>query len=100
MEGEKKWLVEKLIGLKFSMEDWKTIAAKAQDSMVVAKQELKAIVQHKYIFEEKVCYIFILIWCFVLRWVPLIPKTCRSISLVITYLSISPCCWCYLNVDK
>jgi hypothetical protein len=70
VEGEKKRLVEKLIGLRFSMEDRNIATVEVQASIVAIEQELKVIVQHKCIFEEKVCYIFILIWCFVLRWVP------------------------------
>jgi hypothetical protein len=73
------------------MADQKIFAIEAQASIATTEQELKVIMQHKCIFEEKVCYIFILIWCFVLWWVPLILKTCRSILLGITYLSISPC---------
>jgi hypothetical protein len=66
VEGEKKRMVEELIGSRFSMEDQNTIVVEAQASIVATKQELKVIVQHKCIFEEKVCYIFILIWCFIL----------------------------------
>ncbi len=66
VEGEKKRMVEKLIGSRFSMEDQNTIVVEAQASIVATEQELKVIVQHKCIFEEKVCYIFILIWCFIL----------------------------------
>ncbi len=65
VEGE-KWLAEKLIGLRFSMEDRNIIATEAQTSIATIEQELKVIMQQKCIFEKKVCYIFILIWCFVL----------------------------------
>jgi hypothetical protein len=50
MEGENRQLGEKLMRVRFSMEDQKIVAA---------KQKL-VIVQHKCIFEKKVRYIFIL----------------------------------------
>jgi hypothetical protein len=40
---ENKKLEEKLIGFKFTMEDWKVVAIEAQDSITTTKQKLKAI---------------------------------------------------------
>jgi hypothetical protein len=43
--SEKKPLEEKLIGLRFNMEDRKAIAMEAHNTIVVVEQEVKLILQ-------------------------------------------------------
>lgn len=61
--NEKKPLEEKLIGLRFNMEDRKAIAMEAHNTIVVVEQEVKLILQWICKLEEKVRFVMIFSSC-------------------------------------
>jgi hypothetical protein len=78
-------LEEKLIGFRFTMEDWKAIVVEAEDSITITKQELKVILQQKHKLKKKViCFVMILhlIWHYcIFLWVMIVLETYLSIFL-------------------
>jgi hypothetical protein len=59
INSENKPLKEKLIGLKFNMEDQKAIAMEAHNIIVTMEQELKLILQQICKLEKKVHFVII-----------------------------------------